>query len=329
MAHLSATRNLLGLARSFRSLNTADPVTVGDIQSQNSQAIKLISLQQCLAPRLYRSYATETQIPFTETVPHRIDSAAPPKNHDQSPLSLNAFEQPVVATLYQFPSLEPSGYALYHPQFLNVPLRRDILHRAVIFEADGSRQGTASTKWRGDVHGSNRKIQAQKGLGKARAGDKKSPIRRGGGVAFGPHPRDFSTELQAKVYAQAFRVALSYRYRKGELIILDNDISASLDHSDRWLNDVFSGNRWAKNDGRTLVVTELSQESYAKISAKLGVVGAHATLRDINNVDVKDFLEGRRVVIEKDALQTLLSPSITGLPPGATENMVRYVEQTL
>jgi hypothetical protein len=46
-------------------------------------------------------------------------------------------------------------------------------------------------------------------------------------------------------------------------------------------------------------------------------------------VDVKDLLEKRRIVIEKGALQTLLSPSITGLPPGATKNMVRYVEKTL
>lgn len=260
---------------------------------------------------------------------HQLGTATPQQNQTQSPLSLNAFEQPVVATLYQFPSLEPNGYALYHPQFLNVPLRRDILHRAVIFEADGSRQGTASTKWRGDVHGSNRKIQAQKGLGKARAGDKKSPIRRGGGVAFGPHPRDFSTELQAKVYAQAFRIAVSYRYRKGELIILDNDISDSLDHSDRWLDNVFSGNRWTRTDGRTMLVTDLSQESYPEIFEKMRAVGAHATLKDVNTVDVKDFLEGRRIVIEKDALRTILSPSITGLPPGATENMVRYVEKTL
>ncbi|KAK5047162.1 hypothetical protein LTR84_007105 [Exophiala bonariae] len=311
MARSTATRSLLGLARGFRVLYSADPLT------------------QCLAPRLCRAYATETRLPVTETASDHLTATTLRPSHSQSPLSLNAFEQPVVATLYQFPSLEPNGYALYHPQFLNAPLRRDILHRAVIFEADGSRQGTASTKWRGDVHGSNRKIQAQKGTGRARVGDKKSPIRRGGGVAFGPHPRDFSTELQAKVYAHAFRVALSYRYRKGELIILDNDVSASLDQSDRWLNNVFSGNRWTKTDGRTLLVTDLTQESYPEIFEKMAVVGAHATLKDINTVDVKDFLEGRRIVIEKDALQTILSPSITGLPPGASENMVRYVEKTL
>jgi large subunit ribosomal protein L4 len=258
-----------------------------------------------------------------------LESPTARKTHDQSPLSLNAFEQPVVATLYQFPSLEPTGYALYHPQFLNVPLRRDILHRAVIFEADGSRQGTASTKWRADVHGSNRKILQQKGTGKARAGDKKSPIRRGGGVAFGPHPRDFSTELQAKVYAQAFRTALSYRYRKGELVILDNDISGLVDETDRWLHNVFVGNNWTRGNGTTLVVTDLLEESNPEVFRKMRLVDRHATVKDTNDVDVKDLLEKRRIVIEKGALQTLLSPSITGLPPGATKNMVRYVEKTL
>lgn len=231
--------------------------------------------------------------------------------------------------MYQFPTLEPSGYALYHPQFLNVPLRRDILHRAVIFEADGSRQGTASTKWKTEVHGSNRKILQQKGTGKARAGTKKSPIRRGGGVAFGPHPRDFSTELQAKVYAQAFRTALSYRYRKGELVILDNDISAMEEKTDRWLLHVFLANKWARENGGTMVVTGLAEESNPEVFRKMSLINHHATLKDINNVDVKDLLEKRRVVIEKNALQTLLSPSITGLPPGAARNMVRYVERAL
>ena len=305
--------------------------------------MQLIILQQCLAPRLCRPYATETQLPLTEDASstssieretHHINSPVPrtsEKNEtrNQSPLSLNAFEQPVVATLYKFPRLEPSGYALYHPQFLNVPLRRDILHRAVIFEADGSRQGTASTKWKTEVHGSNRKILQQKGTGKARAGTKKSPIRRGGGVAFGPHPRDFSTELQAKVYAQAFRTALSYRYRKGELIILDNDISVMEGETDRWLLNVFLANKWARENGGATVVTSLAEESNPEVFRKMRLISHHAALKDINDVDVKDLLEKRRVVIEKNALYTLLSPSITGLPPDATRNMVRYVDQAL
>src|SRR5438874_8149445 len=96
-------------------------------------------------------------------------------------------------------TLEPVRFDWYHAKHLHLPMRRDILHRAVVFEGDATRQGTASTKWRKDVHGSGRKIRPQKGSGRARLGDKKSPMLRGGGVAFGPHPRDFSTGLQRKV----------------------------------------------------------------------------------------------------------------------------------
>lgn len=220
-------------------------------------------------------------------------------------LKLNAFESPVAATLYNYPSLQPTGYALYHPHYLNAPLRRDLLHRAVIFEADGSRQGTASTKWRGDVHGSNRKILQQKGSGKARAGDKKSPIRRGGGVAFGPHPRDFSTELPTKVYAQAFRIALSHRYRKGELTILDNDINMYGDHGGRWLNQFFLRNQL----GSALMVTTKTPGDFPNFFKRMSEMDHHGTIKDVQDVDVKDLLEKKRIIIEKRALPWLLERS--------------------
>lgn len=211
--------------------------------------------------------------------------------------------------MYSWPTLEPTRYAWYGPQYLDVPMRRDILHRAVIFEADATRQGTASTKWRSDVHGSNRKLYAQKGTGKARVRDKKSPIRRGGGVAFGPKPRDFSSELQRKVYYQAFRTALSYRHRKGELLILDNGISLP-DNSNagaRYLNNVFEANQWGKANGRSLLVTSTLESQAPEIFEEMRAVGEHGALKDIYDVDVKDLLETGRVVIEKTALFTLLT----------------------
>lgn len=91
----------------------------------------------------------------------------------------------------------------------------------MIFEADAARQGTASTKTRWEVRGSGRKLYRQKGTGRARVGDKNSPLRRGGGVSHGPKPRDFSTDLNRKVYDRAWRTALSYRYRRGELVVVD------------------------------------------------------------------------------------------------------------
>jgi large subunit ribosomal protein L4 len=201
-------------------------------------------------------------------------------------------------------------------------MRRDLLHRAVVFEADATRQGTASTKWRFDVHGSNRKLHAQKGTGKARVRDRKSPIRRGGGVAFGPKPRDFSTELQRKVYYQAFKVALSYRHRKGELVVLDNRISLPGDNSARFLNNVFEANSWGKENGRSLLVTRTGEAEDPDIFDQMRAVGEHGALKDIEDVDVKDLLETGRVVIEKMALFDLLSKHL-GLMDGEQQNVER------
>ena len=212
----------------------------------------------------------------------------------------------MIATRHTWPRIEPSGFALYNAKYMDAPLRKDILHRAVIYEADMTRQGTASTKWRFDVHGSNRKLHAQKGTGRARVRDKKSPIRRGGGVAFGPKPRDFSTELPAKIYQQAFRVALSYRLRRNELIILDNEIDLPQDNTARFLNNIFEANQWGAGHGRSLLVTETLEESNPRLFEVMGTVGDHAELKDIEDVDVKDLLTNGRVVIERSALLKVL-----------------------
>lgn len=100
------------------------------------------------------------------------------------------------------------------PLVFSHPIRRDILHLCVVHHLDSLRQGTASTKSRSEVAGSGRKIRQQKRTGKARLGDKKSPMLRGGGVAFGPKPRDFSTKLPRKVIEMGMRVALSARVKE-------------------------------------------------------------------------------------------------------------------
>ncbi len=84
------------------------------------------------------------------------------------------------------------------------------------------RQGTHKTKERGEVKGSTRKLRRQKGTGAARIGDIKSPILRGGGVTFGPRPRDYSFKLNKKVRNLARRSALSYKVKEDRLMVLEN-----------------------------------------------------------------------------------------------------------
>ena len=92
---------------------------------------------------------------------------------------------------------------------------------AVTAIRNGMRAGTASTKSKGEVAGSNKKPWKQKGTGNARAGFRQSPVWRGGGVAHGPHPRSFATKVNKKVMKLAFARAFSDRLVAGDVIVLD------------------------------------------------------------------------------------------------------------
>ncbi|KAF1962343.1 ribosomal protein L4, partial [Byssothecium circinans] len=211
-------------------------------------------------------------------------------------------EQSVLATIHRFPSLEPLRLERYPANHLHLPTRKDILHRAVIFEGDSTRLGTASTKTRWEVHGSARKIRPQKGSGRARLGDKKSPMLRGGGVSHGPKPRDFSTDLPKKVYDLAWRTALSYRFRKGELIIVDNAIEIE-SPSHCLLNHIFDLHDRERGKGRSLLVTGTNRPLLEQALERMNRRRQALTWEE---VDVKDLLELSRVIIERSALKNIL-----------------------
>ncbi|MCR5414642.1 MAG: 50S ribosomal protein L4 [Kiritimatiellae bacterium] len=95
------------------------------------------------------------------------------------------------------------------------------LKDAVTAIRNAMRAGTASTKGKGEVAGSNKKPWKQKGTGNARAGFRQSPVWRGGGVAHGPKPRDFSQKINKKVMKLAFARALSEKISSGDVIVVD------------------------------------------------------------------------------------------------------------
>jgi large subunit ribosomal protein L4 len=212
-------------------------------------------------------------------------------------------EQTVLATIHQFPSLEPLRFEEYPSNHLYLPTRKDILHRAVVYEGDMTRLGTASTKNRWEVRGSERKMRPQKGSGRARLGDVRSPTIRSGGVSHGPRPRDFSTELQKKVYDLAWRTALSYRFRKGELIIVDNAMEIE-SPSTRLLEHILKYQAKQRGGkGKSLMVT---LEERPMLETALEELDSGDTTLLWDEVDVKNLLEGSRVLIERAALNNIL-----------------------
>lgn len=106
----------------------------------------------------------------------------------------------------------------------NREVKEFVIHDVVRMQRAARRAGTACTKTRVEVRGGGAKPWRQKGTGRARAGSNRSPIWRGGGVTFGPKPRDYSFKLNRKVKKQAVSMALSARFQEGNLIVL-NDFS--------------------------------------------------------------------------------------------------------
>ena len=103
----------------------------------------------------------------------------------------------------------------------SVPPKSGVLHEVVTAQLAGRRAGSASTKQRGEVRGSTRKLFRQKGTGRARRGDIKSPLLRGGGVVFGPKPRSYAYKVPKKVRRLALKMALTCKLQDNELVVLD------------------------------------------------------------------------------------------------------------
>ncbi len=102
-----------------------------------------------------------------------------------------------------------------------VPFNEAVVHQAVVRQLANARQGTACTKTRGEVTGSNRKLFRQKHTGNARSGNAKSPLRRGGGTIFGPKPRSYAQAMPKKMRRLAIRSVLSAKLKDNELIVLE------------------------------------------------------------------------------------------------------------
>lgn len=106
-------------------------------------------------------------------------------------------------------------------EIFNVPVKQHVMHQVVIMQLANRRAGTAATKGRSEVRGSGQKPYRQKGTGRARAGSRKSPLWRSGGVVFGPRPRSYAHKVPKKVRRQALKMALTSKLQEKSLIVVD------------------------------------------------------------------------------------------------------------
>lgn len=115
----------------------------------------------------------------------------------------------------------PVGEVELREDIFGVAPQPAVVHEVVVMQLANRRRGTHDTKTRAEVSGGGRKPWRQKGTGRARHGSIRSPIWRGGGIVFGPHPRDYGYRVPRKVRRLALKAALTDKVREGNIIVLD------------------------------------------------------------------------------------------------------------
>jgi large subunit ribosomal protein L4 len=167
----------------------------------------------------------------------------------------------------------------------------------VAINANG-RQGTHSTKTRGEVRGGGKKPWKQKGSGRARAGSSRSPLWGGGGVVFGPKPRDYSKKINAKVKALAFSRALFDRATAGEIAVIE---AFAATPAKTKVVDQLVGR--IAPDGKILLV----DAPFASETLRAARNIARVSLQEAVKLNTLDLAQYRKIIVSAKALETIIA----------------------
>ena len=169
----------------------------------------------------------------------------------------------------------------------------DALKKMIRLQLDATRQGTAKTKNKGEVSGSGRKPWKQKGTGRARAGSIRAPHWRGGGVALGVTPRDYTFKINRKERVLALKTALTHKAQDKELIVVDNLTMATLKTKE--VKDMLKALDLV---GKVLFITKEDNENLYKATRNLGYT--YALLAD--EINCYDLVNADYVVMDEAAI---------------------------
>lgn len=173
-----------------------------------------------------------------------------------------------------------------------------VMHLALRRQLNNGRAGSANTKTRAEVSGGGRKPWKQKGTGRARAGSLRSPLFAGGGVIFGPKPRDYSFAMPSKARRLALKSALSARI---ENTILVKDFSEINEPKTKLMAEVLKA---LKAEGKVLIIADVkaAENAYLELSAR-NLPNVRIILP--SNLNVKDLLEADNVIITEAAINEI------------------------
>ena len=177
----------------------------------------------------------------------------------------------------------------------NREVKESLLHDVVRMQRAARRAGNACTKTRVEVSGGGKKPWRQKGTGRARAGSNTSPLWRGGGVAFGPKPRDYSMKINRKVRQQALSMAMSARFQEGNLIVVDDFTMERIKTKD------FVGIMNLLEVGNGLIVIDNAHENLVKSSSN---VNGFKVL-SAEGLNVYDILLHKKLILVQPVIESL------------------------
>ena len=177
-----------------------------------------------------------------------------------------------------------------------LPVNDDVIYYAITNELANKRVGTACTKTRAEVHGSNAKPYKQKGTGNARRGDKKSPISVGGGITFGPKPRDFSYSIPKKEKRLAMMSILS-AHAQGDRLTVVEDFTIE---SGKTKDLVKILENFAK-DERTVLILKDDDAMIKRAGKNI----PNLTYLSYNRLNAHDLYYGRKVIVLESAVANL------------------------
>ncbi len=180
-------------------------------------------------------------------------------------------------------------------EIFNCEAKPHLIHDVIKMQLANRRRGTASTKTRSEVKGSNKKPYRQKGTGRARLGTYKSPLMVGGGVVFGPHPRDYSYSLPKKVRKAALRSALTVRFSGSNMIVLDKL------ELDKISTKTFSGIMKALNLTKPLFVISNKDDIVEKSARNI----PYTKILRTEGLNVYDVIRYEQLVFTLDSLRKI------------------------
>lgn len=188
------------------------------------------------------------------------------------------------------------GKITLNPEIFGSPVKGHLIHEVLVNQMANKRQGTAATKSKGMVRGGGAKPWKQKGTGRARAGSNRSPLWKGGGIVFGPHPRDYSYKVPKQVRWEAMNSAFSAKVASQDLVVVDK-----IDLPEPKTKIMASMLKKLGLEGSLLILTTKNESLIGRAARNIPWV----TVKNIESLSLYDIVSHRKLLITSDIVKKI------------------------